>query len=241
MKYHFLFFLFFFLSCDSNDNSSTFKNTFVDRITTTDANGKVEKVIDYIYDINDLKKISETNSNGKTITRTLKYSTEGEVTSISFSDGTEVFYTYGMFYGNIIESEIVINGITIKHRYDYDQLELISDKKYENDILVCKIDYKYDGFIVNASNSCSSENLIIKRDGTTVSPLVTVYNHQLLEINDVGSDMGPRNITSILNINTNELTEFVFNEFNDRNLVLNKKKYVNGKLTNIITYEYDLR
>ncbi|WP_298239481.1 hypothetical protein [uncultured Algibacter sp.] len=237
MKYYFLFFLLFILSCDSDDNSSTFKNTFVDRITTTDANGNVEKVIDYIYDINDLKEISETNSNGETFISTLNYDNEGEVTSISFNDGTEVFYNYGLFYGNLIESTIEINGTTIKHRYDYDQLQLISDKKYENDVLVCEINYTYDGLTINSTNSCTSESLIIERDQTTVSPLVTVYNYQLLNINNIGS----RNITSILNIDTNEFTEFIYNEFNDRNLVLNKKKYVNGELTNIIEYEYDLR
>jgi hypothetical protein len=237
MKYYSLILFLLLCSCSKEDNSQTFINTLLDRITTKDSNGNILKVIDYEYDINDLTKITETNSNGEIFTSTLNYNNEGEVTSITYSNGTEVFYTYGFFYGNLIESEIQVNGITTKHHYEYDQLQLISDKKYENDILVCEIDYTYNGLTINVYNNCSSKNLVIEQDGTTISPLVTVYNYQLLNINNLGS----RNFTSILNVDTNQFTSYIYDEYNNRNLVLNKKMYIDGELTNVITYEYDLR
>ncbi|MBC8882568.1 hypothetical protein H9X57_01600 [Flavobacterium piscinae] len=209
----------------------------MDRITTKDSSGNILNVIDYEYDINDLKIITETNSNGEIFTSTLNYNSEGKVTSITYSNGTEIFYSYGFFDDNLIGSEIKVNGTIIKHRYYYDQMQLISDKIYENDILICEINYTYDGFTINVSNNCTSENFIIEQDGTSISPLASAYDYQLLNINNLGS----RNFKSILNVNTNQFTTYVYDEYNERNLVLNKRMYINGELINIIIYDYDLR
>lgn len=237
MKYYSLIFILLLFSCSKDDNSQTYINTLLDRTTIKNADGTIVKTTDYEYSINDIKKITETNSNGQIFTSTLNYNNEGKVTSISYSDGTEVFYTYSFFSDNIIESVIQANGTITKHRYSYDQVQVISDKKYENDIFVCETNYIYDGFTINVFNNCTAENLVIQQDGTTISPLATVYEYQLLNLNNLGS----RNFTSILNVNTNQHTTYVYDEYNDRNLVLNKKMYVNGVLTNTITYEYDLR
>jgi hypothetical protein len=240
MKYYIIFISLFLISCSSDNETTPNVIPDLDRITTTDASGNILKVIDFERNYNKSNRLSKIIENG-TFIKTLNYDkNENRVNSISINDGTEIFYTYGNFFDDIIMSEQKINGLlSTTHYYTNDVSRLIKDIKYENNKLVCEINYSYtntkDGYEIEISNNCLSENLIITHE-STVNPLFFVYDWQLFGI----SGESLKNVHSIKNAKTNSLIEYTY-EYNKWDYPIKQNKYIDGVLTNIKFFEYDIR